>query len=124
MAITSIPAAGRAITVNMLTVITESALPVAFEAELELASDFARASKAKATQQAYSSDFRIFDNQPPLCLAPKSHQSFLPSDMELEAAYGSLNSVVESLEAGGVASGRHRNHFKMLSLQQRLPHFR
>jgi site-specific recombinase XerD len=38
--------------VNMLTVITESALPVAFEAELELASDFARASKAKVTQQA------------------------------------------------------------------------
>ena len=47
---------------NMLTVITESALPVAFEAELQLASDFARASKAKATQQAYSSDFRIFDS--------------------------------------------------------------
>jgi hypothetical protein len=30
-------------------------------AELELASDFAKASKSKSTQAAYSSDFRIFD---------------------------------------------------------------
>ncbi len=35
-------------------------LPVAFEAELELASDFAKASKAQSTQDAYASDFRIF----------------------------------------------------------------
>jgi site-specific recombinase XerD len=44
-----------------LTVITEPCLPVVFAAELELASDFAKASKAKSTQAAYSSDFRIFD---------------------------------------------------------------
>jgi site-specific recombinase XerD len=44
-----------------LAVIEQPALPVAFEAELELASDFARASKAKATQDAYASDFRIFE---------------------------------------------------------------
>ncbi len=45
-----------------LTVLEQPALPVAFEAELTLASDFARASKAKATQAAYSSDFRIFES--------------------------------------------------------------
>ena len=45
---------------TVLITITET-LPVALEAELELASDFARASKAKATQMAYSSDFRIFE---------------------------------------------------------------
>src|SRR3984893_4564939 len=43
------------------TVITDPCLPVVFAAELELASDFANASKAKSTQAAYSSDFRIFD---------------------------------------------------------------
>jgi site-specific recombinase XerD len=47
---------------NALTVIEQPALPVEFEAELMLASDFARASKAKATQAAYSSDFRIFES--------------------------------------------------------------
>jgi hypothetical protein len=44
-----------------LVTIAEPALPVVFAAELELASDFAKASKAKSTQAAYSSDFRIFD---------------------------------------------------------------
>jgi hypothetical protein len=44
---------------NALTVLAEPALPVAFEAELELASEFAKASKSKATLQAYGSDFRI-----------------------------------------------------------------
>lgn len=44
-----------------LTVIERPALLVTFEAELELAADFAKASKAKATIDAYSSDFRIFD---------------------------------------------------------------
>src|SRR3984893_17818121 len=43
------------------TVITDPCLPVVFAAELELASDFANASKAKSTQAAYSSDFRICD---------------------------------------------------------------
>ena len=47
---------------NALVVIEQLCLPVAFEAELELASDFARASKAKATQEAYCSDFRIFES--------------------------------------------------------------
>jgi site-specific recombinase XerD len=46
---------------NALTIIEQPYLPVAYVAELELASDFARASKAKSTQTAYSSDFRIFD---------------------------------------------------------------
>jgi hypothetical protein len=44
-----------------LSIIERPMLPVAFEEELQLASDFAKASKAKATQEAYSSDFRIFD---------------------------------------------------------------
>jgi hypothetical protein len=46
---------------NALTVLAGPVLPVAFEAELELASDFAKASKSRATQKAYGSDFRIFD---------------------------------------------------------------
>jgi hypothetical protein len=50
---------------NALTVLAEPALPVAFEAELELASDFAKASKSKATLQAYGSDFRIFEEVVP-----------------------------------------------------------
>jgi site-specific recombinase XerD len=37
-------------------------LPIVFEAELELASDFAKASKAKSTIAAYGSDFRIFQS--------------------------------------------------------------
>ena len=45
-----------------LTVVEQPALPVALTATLELAADFARASKAKATQEAYGSDFRIFES--------------------------------------------------------------
>jgi site-specific recombinase XerD len=45
---------------NALVTIS-SALPVELTATLELAADFARASKAKATQQAYASDLRIFE---------------------------------------------------------------
>jgi len=43
-----------------LTVIEQPALPIEFSESLELASDFAKASKAKATQEAYRSDFAIF----------------------------------------------------------------
>jgi Phage integrase, N-terminal SAM-like domain len=46
---------------NALTVIEQPALPVELTATLELAADFAKASKAKATQEAYGSDFRIFE---------------------------------------------------------------
>jgi site-specific recombinase XerD len=46
---------------NALITLEQPCLPVAFEAELELAADFAKASKAKATIEAYESDFRIFD---------------------------------------------------------------
>jgi hypothetical protein len=45
---------------NALAVIAEPALPVVFEAELELASDFAKASKSAATLKAYRTDFSIF----------------------------------------------------------------
>jgi len=44
-----------------LTVVEQPALPVELTATLELAADFAKASKAKATQDAYESDFRIFE---------------------------------------------------------------
>jgi hypothetical protein len=44
-----------------LVLVERPALPVEFAEELQLASDFARASKAKATQDAYASDFRIFE---------------------------------------------------------------
>jgi hypothetical protein len=37
-------------------------LPAALTAPLRLAADFARASKAPATQAAYGSDFRIFED--------------------------------------------------------------
>jgi hypothetical protein len=47
---------------NALTVIEQPALPVELTATLELAADFARASKAKATQEAYGSDWRIFES--------------------------------------------------------------
>jgi site-specific recombinase XerD len=47
--------------VNAIAILEQPCLPVVFAAELELASDFAKASKAKSTQAAYSSDFRIFD---------------------------------------------------------------
>jgi site-specific recombinase XerD len=46
---------------NALTVIAQPALPVELTATLELAADFAKASKAKATQDAYASDWRIFE---------------------------------------------------------------
>jgi site-specific recombinase XerD len=46
---------------NALTVIEQPALAVELTATLELAAGFARASKAKATQEAYGSDFRIFE---------------------------------------------------------------
>lgn len=46
---------------NALGVIAEPALPVVFEAELELASDFAKASKSAATLKAYRTDFSIFE---------------------------------------------------------------
>jgi site-specific recombinase XerD len=45
-----------------LTVVEEPALPAELAATLELAADFAKASKAKATQDAYGSDFRIFES--------------------------------------------------------------
>jgi site-specific recombinase XerC len=44
-----------------LTVVEQPALPAELTATLELAADFAKASKAKATQDAYGSDFRIFE---------------------------------------------------------------
>jgi site-specific recombinase XerD len=45
-----------------LTVVEQPALPAELTATLELAADFAKASKAKATQDAYGSDFRIFES--------------------------------------------------------------
>src|SRR5262249_2591915 len=47
---------------NALTAIEQPALPTELTATLELAADFAKASKAKATQEAYASDFRIFES--------------------------------------------------------------
>jgi hypothetical protein len=43
-------------------VVEQPALPAELTATLELAADFAKASKAKATQDAYGSDFRIFES--------------------------------------------------------------
>src|SRR5260221_405555 len=44
-----------------LTVLEPLALPAELTAPLKLAADFAKASKAPATQAAYGSDFRIFE---------------------------------------------------------------
>jgi site-specific recombinase XerD len=44
-----------------LTVLEPTALPAELTAPLRLAADFARASKAPATQAAYGSDFHIFE---------------------------------------------------------------
>jgi site-specific recombinase XerD len=45
-----------------IAIIEQPALPAELTTTLELAADFARASKAKATQEAYGSDFRIFES--------------------------------------------------------------
>src|SRR5262249_22648455 len=45
-----------------LTIVEQPALPVELTATLELAADFAKASKSQATQAAYASDFRIFES--------------------------------------------------------------
>jgi site-specific recombinase XerD len=46
---------------NALVTIERPTLPVELTATLELAADFAKASKSKATLAAYGSDWRIFD---------------------------------------------------------------
>ena len=46
---------------NALVTIERAALPAVLTATLELAADFAKASKAPATQAAYASDFHIFE---------------------------------------------------------------
>jgi site-specific recombinase XerD len=46
---------------NALVTIERLTLPVELTDTLELAADFAKASKAKATQAAYASDFHIFE---------------------------------------------------------------
>src|SRR5262245_10279908 len=45
-----------------IAIIEQPALPAELTTTLELAANFARASKAKATQEAYRSDFRIFES--------------------------------------------------------------
>src|SRR5262245_60116229 len=45
-----------------IVIIEQPALPAELTTTLQLAADFARASKAKATQEAYGSDFRIFES--------------------------------------------------------------
>src|SRR5262245_61510163 len=45
-----------------IAIIEQPALPAELTATLEIAADFAKASKAKATQDAYESDFRNFES--------------------------------------------------------------
>src|SRR5215831_3117302 len=61
MPITPIPE-GDIMDCTGIAVIEQPALPAELTATLELAADFAKASKAKATQDAYESDFRIFES--------------------------------------------------------------
>jgi site-specific recombinase XerD len=71
-----------------LTVIEPPALPVAFEAELGLASDFIAASRAKATPEAYRSDVKIFTDWcrarglVPIPATPETLCAFLASEAE------------------------------------------
>ena len=49
---------------NVLTVLEQPVLSVELRATLELAADFANASKARATQAAYGSDCRSWRSSP------------------------------------------------------------
>ena len=53
--------ATHSLPIHALTVIAEPVLPVVLADEIRLASDFAKASKSKATIAAYGTDFRIFE---------------------------------------------------------------
>ena len=59
-----------------LTAVEQPTVPAELTATLELAADFAKASKAKATQDAYGSDFRIFESLVP------------PAGIEVAARHG------------------------------------
>jgi site-specific recombinase XerD len=69
-----------------LTVVEQPALPVEFVESLELAADFAKASKSPATQAAYRSDWRIFElwclkrGLSPLPASPESLCAFLADE--------------------------------------------
>jgi hypothetical protein len=82
---------------NALVTIAEPALPVAFQAELELASGFAKASKPAATIAAYRSDFGIFESfcrqrgQTALPATPESVAAFLAA----QAAIGKRASTLQ-----------------------------
>jgi hypothetical protein len=100
---------------TVLITITET-LPVALKAELELASDFARASKAKATQMAYSSDFRIFDpGAASAVCAFLRHKLALGSGLRLLGAASPRSNTsamnrIQNHKEGGIGSvyDRHR----------------
>src|SRR5215813_4315575 len=82
-----------------LAIIEQPALPAELTATLELAADFARASKAKATQEAYGSDWRIFESW----CRPRG-LSALPASAESLCAF-----LADEAAAGRRAStfGRH-----------------
>jgi site-specific recombinase XerD len=61
MSITRIPE-GDIMDCTALTVVEQPVLPAELTATLQIAADFARACKAPATQEAYGSDFRIFES--------------------------------------------------------------
>ncbi len=64
-----------------LVTVEQPALPVEFTESLELAADFARASKSPATQAAYQSDWRIFELRlGPLPASPESLCAFLADE--------------------------------------------
>jgi site-specific recombinase XerD len=94
-----------------LTIIEQPALPVAFEAELELASDFARASKAEATRAAYASDFRIFESWcrgrglNALPATPATVAAFLASQAELGKRASTLGRRLAALRYFHRAAG-------------------
>jgi hypothetical protein len=80
---------------NALTVLAEPCLPIAYVAELELASDFAKASKSKATLAAYGSDC-----QSAFKFDPVSASNFDPLGRRVLAVALAPSELVGVAEAG------------------------
>jgi hypothetical protein len=77
---------------NALVAITQPALPVSLTATLELAADFAKASKSPNTIAAYQSDWRIFtawcSSRALECLPAAPTTIAAPASIDLGAAPG------------------------------------
>jgi hypothetical protein len=85
-----------------LTVLDQPARPAELTATLEVAADFAKASKARATQDAYASDFRIFE----LWCHPRELRA-LPATAESLCAFLADEGCRSARVDAGPPAGRH-----------------